>query len=196
MHEKVKFRHNFRPPTCRGDEANGAPPGQLSRFVRIDVTDDAQEGRPSGERRWAVLYDAGCGFCTWLLSFVLRWDRAARLHPIALGRPQADDLLQALTPAERMASWHLISPTGERRSGGAAVAALLRVLPGGRTILVSDLSGQEIRDEKDSAQVVIKYGDARRGQVTLDVLASEVDDLASKGRKTARRGRRPKTEAA
>ena len=132
-------RPNELPPahlSRRADEANGAPPGQLSRcVVRIHVTDDAQERRPSGppgERRWAVLYDAGCGFCTWLLSFVLRWDRAARLHPIALGRPEADDLLQALTPAERMASWHLISPTGERRSGGAAVAALLRVLPGGR----------------------------------------------------------------
>jgi hypothetical protein len=63
-----------------------------------------------------------------------------------------------------------------------------------KTVLVSDLSGNEIRDEKDAAEVVIKYGDARRGQVTLDVLASEIDDLASKGRKTARRGRRPKSE--
>jgi hypothetical protein len=64
-----------------------------------------------------------------------------------------------------------------------------------KTVLVSDLSGREIRDEKDSAQIVIKYGDARRGQVTLDVLASEVDELTSKGRKTARRGRKPKAEA-
>ena len=63
-----------------------------------------------------------------------------------------------------------------------------------KTVLVSDLSGKEINDEKESAQVVIKYGDARRGQVTLDVLASEVDDLAGKGTKTARRGRRPKAE--
>lgn len=63
-----------------------------------------------------------------------------------------------------------------------------------KTIFVSDLSGKEIRDEKNAAQVVIKYGDARRGQVTLDVLASEVDDLASKGKKTARRGRKPKAE--
>jgi hypothetical protein len=63
-----------------------------------------------------------------------------------------------------------------------------------KTIYVSDLSGAEIRDEKDAAQVVIKYADARRGQVVLDVLASEVDDLASKGRKQARRGRRPKSD--
>jgi hypothetical protein len=63
-----------------------------------------------------------------------------------------------------------------------------------RTIVVSDLTGKEI-DERDAAQVVIKYADARRGQVVLDVNASEVDDLASKGTKQARRGRRPKTPA-
>jgi predicted DCC family thiol-disulfide oxidoreductase YuxK len=92
----------------------------------------APSGGLPGGRRWAVLYDADCGFCKWLLSAVLLWDRAARLHPIALQRSEADDLLQELTPAERMASWHLISPTGERRSGGAAVPPLLRVLPAGR----------------------------------------------------------------
>jgi predicted DCC family thiol-disulfide oxidoreductase YuxK len=79
-----------------------------------------------------VLYDADCGLCKWLLSALLRWDRAARLHPIALQRSEAAELLQELMPGDRMASWHLISPTGERRSGGAAVAPLLRVLPAGR----------------------------------------------------------------
>lgn len=63
-----------------------------------------------------------------------------------------------------------------------------------RTIIVSDLTGKEI-DERDAAQVVIKYADARRGQVVLDVNASEVDDLASKGTKQARRGRKPKAAA-
>lgn len=64
-----------------------------------------------------------------------------------------------------------------------------------KTILISDLSGNEI-DEKDAAQVIIKYKDARRGQIVLDVNGSEVADLASKGTKQARRGRRPKAEAA
>jgi hypothetical protein len=31
-----------------------------------------------------------------------------------------------------MASWHLISPQGARRSGGDAIPPLLRLLPGGR----------------------------------------------------------------
>lgn len=60
-----------------------------------------------------------------------------------------------------------------------------------KTIIVSDLTGQEL-DEKDAATVTIKYADARRGQVVLDVNAAEVDDLAAKGQRQARRGRRPK----
>ena len=62
-----------------------------------------------------------------------------------------------------------------------------------KSIIVSDISGREIRDEKDAAKVAITYGDARRGRVELDVLASEVDDLAGKGRKVAKRGRKPGT---
>ena len=59
-----------------------------------------------------------------------------------------------------------------------------------KTIFVSDLSGKTI-DEKDAATVTIKYTDARRGQVVLDVNADEVADLAAKGTKQARRGRKP-----
>jgi tRNA U54 and U55 pseudouridine synthase Pus10 len=60
-----------------------------------------------------------------------------------------------------------------------------------RTILVSDLTGEEI-DQRNAAQVTIRYADARRGQVVLDVNADEVEDLAAKGRRQARRGRKPK----
>ncbi len=60
-----------------------------------------------------------------------------------------------------------------------------------KTIYVSDLSGEEIR-EGDAAQLIIKYRDARRGQVVLDVNADEVEDLAQRGQRQARRGRRPK----
>ena len=63
-----------------------------------------------------------------------------------------------------------------------------------KTIYVSDLTGTEIND-KDAAKVTITYSDARRGQVVLDVNASEVDDLAGKGTRQARRGRRPKASA-
>jgi predicted DCC family thiol-disulfide oxidoreductase YuxK len=89
------------------------------------------------EHPWLVLYDAECGFCKWLLAGLLRRDRAGGLRPVALQRPEADDLLADLAPAERMASWHLISPTGERRSGGDAVAPLLRLLPRGQVPAVA-----------------------------------------------------------
>ena len=59
-----------------------------------------------------------------------------------------------------------------------------------KTVFVSDLTGKEI-DEKNAATVTIRYADARRGQVVLDVNAGEVDELASKGTKQARRGRKP-----
>ena len=64
-----------------------------------------------------------------------------------------------------------------------------------KTIFVSDLTGRTI-DEKDAATVTIKYSDARKGQVVLDVNANEVADLAAKGAKQARRGRKPKAATA
>jgi predicted DCC family thiol-disulfide oxidoreductase YuxK len=79
-----------------------------------------------------VLYDAECGFCTWALAGLLRWDRASRLRPLALQSAAADALLAGLTLDERMASWHLVSPDGERSSAGQALAPALRLLPGGR----------------------------------------------------------------
>ena len=60
-----------------------------------------------------------------------------------------------------------------------------------KTIFVSDLTGREI-EPADGATVTIRYSDARRGQVVLDVNAGEVADLAAKGTKQARRGRKPK----
>jgi hypothetical protein len=64
-----------------------------------------------------------------------------------------------------------------------------------KQILVSDISGNEIADPKDGAVVTISYSDARKGVVRLDVLASEVEDLAKRGTQQKRRGRRPKSEA-
>lgn len=65
-----------------------------------------------------------------------------------------------------------------------------------KTVLVSDLTGEAIADGQ-AATLTIKYADARRGQVVLDVAADEVADLARKGKKQARRGRKPKeTESA
>jgi predicted DCC family thiol-disulfide oxidoreductase YuxK len=85
---------------------------------------------PEGDT--AVLYDGDCGFCKWMLAGLLRFDRSQRLRPIALQRPEAEALLADLDPDERMGSWHLVAADGTRSSGGAALPALLRLLPGGR----------------------------------------------------------------
>jgi hypothetical protein len=61
-----------------------------------------------------------------------------------------------------------------------------------KTIFVSDLTGEEIKDG-EGATLSISYHDARRGVVKLDVNADEVSDLARKGTKQARRGRPPKS---
>lgn len=60
-----------------------------------------------------------------------------------------------------------------------------------KTVLVSDLSGEEIADGK-GAHVVIKFSDARKGTIVLDVTDEEGEAMGAKGRKQARRGRRPK----
>jgi hypothetical protein len=66
-----------------------------------------------------------------------------------------------------------------------------------KTVFVSDFSGKEISEEKQSATITVRYGDGRRGVVVAD---AHVDDevvlaIVSAGRQQARRGRRPKATA-
>jgi hypothetical protein len=60
-----------------------------------------------------------------------------------------------------------------------------------KTVFVSDLSGNEI-PERRAAQISIKFSDSRKGTYVLDVLDDEAEELGRKGRKQARRGRKPK----
>jgi hypothetical protein len=59
-----------------------------------------------------------------------------------------------------------------------------------KTVLVSDMSGEEIPDGK-GATVRITFRDARKGVRELDVTDTEAESFG--GRPVARRGRRPKT---
>ena len=61
-----------------------------------------------------------------------------------------------------------------------------------KTVLVSDLSGEEIQEGK-GAKVRITFEDARSGSIELDVTADEARAMGAKGRQVARRGRRPKS---
>jgi predicted DCC family thiol-disulfide oxidoreductase YuxK len=83
-----------------------------------------------------ILYDADCGFCRWSLDKILAWDRRGRLRPVPLQSEEADRLLEGIDPTTRMASWHLVTPDGLVRSGGAVVPPLARLLPGGAPVAV------------------------------------------------------------
>ena len=65
------------------------------------------------------------------MSGVLAWDRHDRVVPLAIQDARGQALLSDLSPEERLASVHLVSPDGERLSAGAVAAPLLRLLPGG-----------------------------------------------------------------
>lgn len=78
------------------------------------------------------------------------------------------------------------SPTSANSTKGKGVAK--------KTVVVSDLSGKEIEEGK-AAVISIKFSDARKGTYVLDVTEDEAEELGSKGRKQARRGRRPKGQS-
>ena len=86
----------------------------------------------SATARWRVLYDENCGFCRWGVGMLLGLDRNHALRPVAIGSAEGRMLLADLDEEARWASWHLVDPEGGRTSGGAAVAPLLELLPGGR----------------------------------------------------------------
>jgi predicted DCC family thiol-disulfide oxidoreductase YuxK len=89
---------------------------------------------PRDDPRAIVLYDEDCGFCRWTLAKVLAWDRAGRLRPEPIQGPEGDRLLAGMPESDRLASWHLVGPDGTLRSGGAALPALLSMLPRGQRL--------------------------------------------------------------
>jgi predicted DCC family thiol-disulfide oxidoreductase YuxK len=86
------------------------------------------------QQQYLLLYDRDCGFCKWSLNKVLSWDRRRVLRPIAIQSSEGNHVLGSIPPGERLASWHLVAPSGEIRSAGAAAAPLARLLPGGRPL--------------------------------------------------------------
>ncbi len=58
-----------------------------------------------------------------------------------------------------------------------------------KTVLVSDMSGQEIEEGK-GATVRISFRDARKGARELDLTDAEAEKIG--GRQVKRRGRKPK----
>ena len=82
-----------------------------------------------------VLYDADCGFCTWVVDRI-----AARVAPgaveiVPLQSPRADLLLAGrVDEAAKWESWHLVEADGSLYSGGDAIPRVLVHVRGGRTM--------------------------------------------------------------
>ena len=83
------------------------------------------------EPKTTVLYDEDCGFCKWSLDKILAWDRSHKLRPVPIQSEEGQRLLASVPEEKRLDSWHLVDPSGEVRSAGAAAAPLLELLPGG-----------------------------------------------------------------
>jgi predicted DCC family thiol-disulfide oxidoreductase YuxK len=84
-------------------------------------------GPPSPEL--PILYDDDCAFCKWCLDKILAWDRRGRLRTVPIQCDEGQTLLTNVPSNERLASWHLVLPSGEVRSAGAAAGPLARLLP-------------------------------------------------------------------
>lgn len=81
--------------------------------------------------RLTVLYDADCGFCRATLSWLLLWDRRHALRPLAIQSAEGQELLRGVPEEERLRSAHAVGEDGVVHSGGAGVAHVARLLPGG-----------------------------------------------------------------
>lgn len=80
-----------------------------------------------------MLYDADCGFCTWVVDRLAGRVAPGAVEIVPLQAPRADDLLAGRIDEEaKWASWHLVEPDGALYSGGDAVPRVLRHVRGGR----------------------------------------------------------------
>jgi predicted DCC family thiol-disulfide oxidoreductase YuxK len=85
-------------------------------------------------RATTVLFDGDCGFCRWSTDKIRAWDRHGNLRFVALQSPEAAELLSAVDPTLRFATWHTVDADGRVRSGGSAVSTVLRLVPFGRPL--------------------------------------------------------------
>ncbi|HEX2195634.1 MAG TPA: DUF393 domain-containing protein [Actinomycetota bacterium] len=81
-----------------------------------------------------VLYDADCGFCTWVVDKIAGRVEAGALEIVPLQAPRADELLAGRVDEQaKWESWHLVEADGTLYSGGEALPPVLRHVRGGRS---------------------------------------------------------------
>lgn len=81
-----------------------------------------------------VLYDTDCGFCRWAMAWAVRRDDRRVLVAVPIQSPLGAELLVDVVPSERLRSAHVVCADGRRRSGAAAAAEVLSVLPATRVL--------------------------------------------------------------
>lgn len=87
---------------------------------------------PTRADRLAVFYDGACGLCRAAMAWAVARDRDHRLEPIPLQSPLAAERLGPALLDRAAAELHVRSDRDGIRTGAAAVAAVLRRLPGWR----------------------------------------------------------------
>ena len=75
-----------------------------------------------------LFYDATCRFCRFAARSVARLDRRQRLALLPLQVSAAATLLPDLPEEQRLASIHVVEPSGERHSAGDALVRIARLL--------------------------------------------------------------------
>jgi predicted DCC family thiol-disulfide oxidoreductase YuxK len=81
-----------------------------------------------------VLYDADCGFCRWAMAWALGHDPRRALVAVPIQSQLGAQLLEELSPSERLDAAHVVRDDGGRESGGAAAAEVLGALPRTRAL--------------------------------------------------------------
>lgn len=81
-----------------------------------------------------VLYDADCGFCTWIVDRIAARVAPGSIEIVPLQASRADELLAGrVDERAKWESWHFVEPDA-LYSGGEAVPRVLRYVKGGRIL--------------------------------------------------------------
>ncbi len=81
-----------------------------------------------------LIYDGDCGLCQQLATFIQQRDRHHRVRALTFNDSLAEQLLAALPREQWRNTFHVVLPDGTRKSGDAALAPLVALLPGGRPV--------------------------------------------------------------
>lgn len=178
-----------------GTAAGGRPEG-YDLVVNVPQASARTTPWHGPNERMTVLFDRDCGFCTWTVARLGRWDRLARLRYIALQDAGAvidrPDLAAVAARYRLSSSLHVVMADGTVRSRGRAMLAILDALPGGWTLRpwaqlpgmtsLVDRIYDRIAGRRDLLGVLVA-----RGTVACDVPAEK----GERARAEARRHHRP-----